>query len=130
MAPRCGMLQSVLALPILLMLVSGPVRADGDPALGKVQFAQCSSCHSISADEADHVGPNLFRVYGKAAATNRPGFAYSDVLKHSGLTWNDETLDSWLKKPMAKVPGTKMAFLGIANDEIRQNIIAYLKTER
>ena len=39
----------------------------------------------------------------------------------------DAKIDEWITKPMALVPGTKMAFLGVSNPAVRANIIAYLK---
>ena len=52
---------------------------------------------------------------------------YSDALKNSGITWDATTINTWITKPAAMVPGTKMAFLGVANPAVRANIIAYLE---
>ena len=98
----------------------------GDPDLGKRQFAPCTACHTTEAGGPDKVGPNLHGIIGRKAGT-KPGFAYSDALKGSGITWDEAKLDQWIKKPAALVPGTKMAFIGISNDTVRANIIAYLK---
>jgi cytochrome c len=119
---RCGALAAALS-PMLAL-------ADGDPALGRQQFAPCGSCHNIGVGEPNKVGPNLFGVYGKPAAANRPDFAYSEALRKSGLIWNAEALDAWIAKPMSKVPGTNMAFLGVSNAEVRANIIAFLETAK
>jgi cytochrome c len=100
--------------------------ADGDPVMGKRQFAPCSACHNTAAGDPDKVGPNLHGIFGRMAAS-KADFAYSDALKKSGIVWDAKTIDTWITKPAAMVPGTKMAFLGIANDETRANIIAYLQ---
>jgi cytochrome c len=97
-----------------------------DPTLhGKRLFLMCAACHTLHAGEADKVGPNLYGVVGKAAGS-RGAFAYSESLKNSGIIWSAETLDAWLKQPSALVPGCKMAFPGLPNDQDRRDVIAYL----
>ncbi len=98
----------------------------GDPVVGKAIFAQCAACHTIARGAANLVGPNLFGVLGKKAATNRKDFAYSVALKKSGLVWDDATIDNWIKNPAAFVPGAKMEFVGLTKKDKRQNVIAYL----
>lgn len=120
------MLRVALMAPVLFMLSVANARADGDPDMGKRQFAPCTACHTTEDGGPDKVGPNLHGVIGRAAGT-KAGFAYSDALKKSGITWDEAKLDEWIKKPAALVPGTKMAFLGVGNDTVRANIIAYLK---
>ena len=55
------------------------------------------------------------------------GFEFSQPMKDSGLTWNQATLDRYLTDPRGVVPGTKMAFGGVADAAKRQAIIDYLK---
>jgi cytochrome c len=126
MASRTGVL--AVALASLVAACFAPLaRADGDPVVGKAIFAQCLACHSFDPAAPDAVGPNLHGVLGKPAASNRPGFAYSAALKASGLTWDDATLDAWIKNPAVLVPGTKMEFVGLTKKEKRDDVIAYLK---
>jgi hypothetical protein len=47
--------------------------------------------------------------------------------KSANITWNEQTLDKFLKSPSADVHGTKM-FISVPNAENRHNIIAYLAT--
>ncbi len=123
---RVSLLASaLLALP-LASLVAPVARADGDPDMGKRQFAPCSACHTVEEGGADKLGPNLHGVFGRKAGT-KPGFAYSDALKNAGITWDADKINTWITKPAAMFPGTKMAFLGISNDAVRANIIAYLQ---
>ena len=49
-------------------------------------------------------------------------------MKSSGIVWNEETLDGYLKKPKAYVKGTRMLFAGLRKEEDRANVIAYLKS--
>jgi cytochrome c len=97
-----------------------------DPARGRNLFALCSACHSIAEGGANMVGPNLYGVYGAAAAA-KPGFAYSRPLKASGWTWDAARLDAWLADPQAALPGTKMVFLGVKDPQQRADLIAHLK---
>ena len=101
--------------------------ASGDPVRGKLVFLQCQACHAVQAGEAGLVGPDLQGVYGRKAAAVA-GYDYSAPLKASGLVWNDANLDKWLTDPGTLVPGTKMAFVGIASPALRADVIAYLKT--
>lgn len=89
-------------------------------------FAQCAACHSVKPG-VNGVGPSLVGVFGRKSG-GAAGYAYSDANKNSGLTWDEATLDEYLTAPMKKVPGTKMAFAGIADAAKRKEVIAYLKT--
>lgn len=98
------------------------VAADGKPAA----FAQCAACHS--AEPGKHgIGPSLAGVYGTKAG-EISGYAFSEKLKASGLTWDDATLDKWLSGPMKLVPGTKMSYAGMADAAKRKELIEYMKT--
>ena len=125
--PRAALLASaLLALP-LASLVAPIARADGDPDMGKHQFAPCSACHTVEEGGPDKLGPNLHGVFGRKAGT-KEGFAgYSDGLKASGIVWDADKINTWITNPRKVVPDTKMAFLGISNDAVRANIIAYLQ---
>jgi len=98
------------------------------PAAGArpAAFAQCATCHAVEAGK-NGVGPSLAGVYGTNSGAIA-GYAYSTAMKNAGLTWDDATLDEYLTAPMKKVPGTKMAFAGMADPAKRAEIIAYMKT--
>ena len=94
---------------------------------GKTVFKQiCSLCHEALPDR-NRVGPTLFGVVGRKAGTV-PGFHYSDQNIASGLTWDPATLDRYIANPRGVVPGTKMAYGGLKDDQKRQDLIAYLAT--
>lgn len=89
-------------------------------------FAQCAACHSV--EKGTHgVGPSLAGIFGTKAG-DVAGFAFSDAMKASGLTWDEKTLDTYLTAPMKVVPGTKMTYAGMADPAQRKAIIDYLKT--
>jgi cytochrome c len=111
-------------LPLVALLLSVPAAAD--EARGKRLFLQCQACHSLGAGAAHKIGPNLHGVIGAKAAT-RAGYSYSPALTKANLVWDDPTLDRWLARPGAMVPGNKMVFGGVAKAEDRAQLIAYLK---
>src|SRR5262249_14344952 len=55
------------------------------------------------------------------------GFNYSPVNKSSGITWNEQAFDKYIRAPMQEMPGTRMAFVGIKNDKEIADVWAYLK---
>lgn len=101
--------------------------AEGDAVKGQKVFKKCKACHTVNEGGKKLIGPNLFGIVGKKAA-QMEGFKYSKAMTASGLTWDDATLDTFLKKPKALVKKTKMTFAGLKKDKQRANVIAYLKT--
>ncbi|MDO1583418.1 c-type cytochrome [Rhizobium oryzicola] len=112
------------ATVLLLILSSASALADGDAENGKKLFARCSACHAIT--DQNKVGPGLQNVVGRPAASE-PQYKYSAALAASGLTWDEATLDTFLKAPTTLVKGTRMN-LAVTKDQERADIIAYLKT--
>ena len=88
-------------------------------------FAVCKACHSVEPGK-NGIGPSLAGIWGEKAGAV-PGFEFSDAMKASGLTWNQATLDRYLTDPRGTVPGTKMAFGGVADAAKRQAIIDWIK---
>jgi cytochrome c len=115
----------VIGIAAALAAFSAPALADGDAAAGKKVFNKCKACHAL-AEGKNKVGPSLFGVLGKPAASVK-GFKYSKALKGAGLTWDEETLEKYLAKPKALVPGTRMAFAGLKKEDDIDNVIAYIK---
>jgi len=108
------------------MLSSGAVRAD--PAMrGKLLFLQCASCHNITPGPSAKIGPSLYGVVGRRAGS-LAGYAYSPAMKAQTFVWDEKMLNLWLTKPTDVVPGTAMAFGGVAQQADRDALITYLKT--
>jgi cytochrome c len=102
------------------------VLASADAAAGEAQFRKCASCHKL--DGSDGVGPHLNGVVDRQKASIA-GFPYSDaIVAVASEAWSPENLNKFIENPKGYMPGTKMAFPGIAKVEDRANLIAYLAT--
>jgi cytochrome c len=115
----------VVAATLAVVGPSSTARA-GDAAAGKTVFAKCAVCHTTDPAKKG-IGPTLFGVVGRPSASVQ-GFSYSEAMKAANKTWDETTLDVYLKDPKALVPGTKMVFAGLPKAEDRANVIAYLAT--
>jgi cytochrome c len=114
------------AFVALLALAAGAARGEGDATRGAAAFQACAACHSM--EPGRHLtGPTLADLFGRKAGTAEKFLRYSDALKRSRVTWNEQTLDAWLKDPVHFIPGNEMAFAGIKDDAARRDLIAYLK---
>ena len=94
-----------------------------DAVRGEQIYARCTACHALTFDR---VGPRHCGLFGRKAGSV-PGFDYSAAMKQSKITWNEKTLDRFISKPLAMVPGTSMTYDGVANASERSDLIAYLK---
>ena len=47
--------------------------------------------------------------------------------KNSGITWSQASFVEYIKDPKAKIPGTKMVFAGLKNEQEIRDLGAYLK---
>jgi cytochrome c len=103
-----------------LHLVAQPhAGADGKELFQK----RCGGCHALDRDKE---GPRLGGVHGRRAGSV-DSFQYSEALKSSKITWNEESLEKWLTDPERLVPNNDMAFR-LDKAEERSAIIAYLRS--
>jgi cytochrome c len=109
-----------------LLLAAGPAFA-ADAGNGKTVFMRCAICHNADKGGPNGLGPNLFGVVGRKAAS-LPNYMYSGALKSAGITWTADKLKAWVGGPQKLVPGTKMAFAGISNPKQVDDLVAYLAT--
>jgi len=115
-----------MAVILRAAILSAPGAAlAADVAAGQAVFNRCKICHTIEAGGRTIVGPNLHGIFGRKAGT-LDNFSYSEAMKNSDITWDDETLQKYLKSPRESVPGGKMAFPGIKDDTELANLLAYL----
>jgi cytochrome c len=97
-----------------------------DVAKGESAFKKCLPCHSVGPGATNKVGPELNGLDGRRSG-EAAGFNYTEANKNSGIVWSEATFKEYIKDPKAKIPGTKMMFAGIKNDQETNDLWAYLK---
>jgi cytochrome c len=118
-------MKSVLVALLLTLTWSRAVLAQ-DVAAGEQSFKKCAVCHAVGEDAKNKIGPELNGLDGRKAASVQ-GYSYSDANKKSGITWNDASFRDYIKDPKATLPGTKMVFAGIKNDQDVSDLWAFLR---
>ncbi len=118
-------MRSLVLAAALLLAGLGHARAQ-DAAAGERVFAQCRACHQVGETAKNVVGPVLNGLFGRKAGTVE-GYAYSPANKNSGLTWDEATFRDYIKDPRAKIPGTKMIYAGLKDEQRISDLIAYLR---
>jgi cytochrome c len=117
-----------LTLSALVVIASSAVASAAlaqDISAGKSSFNKCLACHAIGEGARNKVGPQLNGLDGRKSGT-APDYSYSDANKNSGITWNEAEFKQYIKDPKAKVPGTKMTFAGIKNENEVDNLWAFI----
>lgn len=97
----------------------------GDAANGETVFVKCKVCHEVTPD-VSKIGPSLYGVMGRTAGTLESYAGFSEAMKSSGLVWDEATLKEYLKSPLTYLKGTKMAFIGLKNEQELDDVIAYM----
>jgi len=108
------------------MDVCGPAHAAGDVVAGKAAFAKCASCHQIGPAARAGFGPQLNGIVGRPAAATKD-YRYSAAMQNSRIVWTEDKLRAFMKSPGDVVPGTKMRFWGISDEQQLSNLVAYLR---
>ena len=107
-------LARIILAQLALAAAIGMAQAQ-DLAAGEQSFRKCLPCHSVGEDARNKVGPVLNGLEGRKSGTI-PEYSYSEANKKADITWSEASFKDYIQNPMAKVPGTKMAFAGIKND--------------
>jgi cytochrome c len=116
-----------IAVLISVAFAFNPVTVQAqDAAAGEKVFAQCRACHQVGPTAKNAVGPVLNGLFGRKAGTVE-GYNYSPANKNSGITWDEGTFSEYIKDPKAKIPGTKMIYAGLKDEQRIKDLIAYLK---
>lgn len=119
----------ILALVSIAAASAPALAAGGDPARGQSVFGQCQLCHNANKNGGNGVGPNLFGVVGRKAAS-LPNFYYSPALKNSKIVWTEDMLRKWVAGPQKIVPGTHMVFAGLTDGKDAEDVVAFLKSKK
>jgi cytochrome c len=119
-------MRNVLLTLTAAFLVTTTASRAQDLAAGAQSFKKCLACHAVGEGAANKVGPQLNGLEGRKSGTI-PGYNYSEANKKADLVWDEAVFRNYIKNPMGKIPGTKMAFPGIRNETEITNLWAYLK---
>ncbi len=115
-----------LVISLIAVLGSAGAASAQDAAAGEKVFAQCRACHQVGPTAKNAVGPQLNGVIGRKAGTVE-NYNYTPANKNSGLTWDEATFRDYIKDPRAKIPGTKMIYAGLKDEQRISDLIAYLR---
>jgi cytochrome c len=108
-----------------LIVASAATASAQDVGKGQQAFGLCRACHQIGEDAQNMLGPELNGLDGRKAGSV-PDYAYSDANKKSGIVWTADTFKQYIKNPQAMVPGTKMTFVGINDEQKISDLWAYI----
>ena len=120
------MMTRALIVAVALIATSTGAGMAQDVAKGETSFKKCLICHSIGPGAQNKVGPEQNGLDGRKAGSV-PNYQYSDANKNSGIVWNEAAFKEYIKDPKAKIPGTKMIFAGIKDEQEINDLWAYLK---
>jgi cytochrome c len=109
----------------LVLVGLGQAQAQ-DAAAGEKVFAQCRACHQVGENAKNAVGPVLNGLFGRPAGSVE-GYTYSPANKNSGITWDEAVFREYIKNPRGKIPGTKMVYAGLKDEQRINDLVAYLK---
>ena len=85
----------------------------------------CKACHQIGETAKNRSARFERHHWPKSGYVC--GYSYSDANKNSGLTWDERTFREYIKDPKAKIPGTKMIYAGLKDEQRISDLLAYLK---
>jgi cytochrome c len=119
------LMKKLIAAAVLIATSTGAGLAQ-DVEKGANVFKQCQVCHSIGPGAKNKIGPELNGLDGRTAGVV-PNFNYSDANKNSGVVWNEANFKEYAKYPRAFVPGTKMIFPGLKDQQQVNDLWAYVK---
>ena len=119
-------MRTCILAAVLVTATTGASFAQDVEAGQGVFKRMCFPCHDAGPGAKVKLGPPLNGLDGRAAGT-MPGFNYSEANKNSGITWSDATFAEYIKNPMQRMPGTRMAFAGVRDEKDIANLWAYLK---
>jgi cytochrome c len=118
-------MRSFVLSAALVLVGLGQAQAQ-DAAAGEKVFAQCRACHQVGENAKNAVGPVLNGLFGRPAGTVE-GYTYSPANKNSGITWDEAVFREYIKNPRGKIPGTKMVYAGLKDEQRINDLVAYLK---
>jgi len=133
MGPRYS-INAMLRLSALTTVALGLGLSTGqaaDLAKGQAAFVrQCAICHTIDKGGENRLGPNLFGIVGRRAGTV-PDFKYTNAFRTTAtFEWTEGLLGPWIALPAVMVPGTAMGVFPGVSDRDKDDIVAYVATQK
>lgn len=121
---RLGLLIAVAAL------FTQAAHAEADIAAGEALFKRvCGNCHNVGPGARAAFGPQLNGIFGRHAGATQD-YRYSPAMLQADLLWDRETLSAFIKDSDSVVPGNKMRFWGIGDQEKIDSLLLYLKAQQ
>ena len=120
----------VAALPVAAACAPAAVTTSQSLSAGERAYQKCFACHATEAGRNDLAGPSLHGIVGRPIAAERD-FEYSPALRSFAQrhpAWTNELIDRFAADPEALVPGTTMAFHGMADEAEREALLDYLRS--
>jgi len=117
---------------LVLMLSSGSSQSDDVKKGRDVFLSNCLGCHSFACnrDGTYSYAPKLAGLFGRKAGGVSGFTGYSSGIKTSGITWNDDTLNSFFINPSAVIlEMDNLAYHNVGKPSEVEWLIEYLKTE-
>lgn len=114
----------------ILTATAGGAAAEGDAARGGQIFNVCRECHAVDA-ETNGIGPHLKGLIGRRVASVADYQYSEDMIKFAAANpvWDDTLFLEYIENPLASVPDSKMVYRGLLREDLRADILAYLKSK-
>jgi cytochrome c len=117
-------MRTCILAAVLVVASSGVVFAQD--AGQQVFQRMCLPCHDAGEGARIKLGPPLNGIDGRKAGTFE-GFNYSDPMK-AAPAWTEAQFKDFIKAPLQKIPGTRMAFAGLRDEGEINSLWTYLSS--
>lgn len=98
---------------------------EADVEYGRNLALQCRTCHNLDDRASSPLGPSLYGLFGRRAGS-LGDFSYSPAMQAADFVWTPRALDAWIAAPWRFVPGNRMSFVGLSDQDARDALIAAL----
>jgi cytochrome c len=119
------MKKTLLALAFVAMTPATAALAQ-DVDAGKAVFNQCRACHAVGEGAKNQVGPTLNGIIGRKSGSVE-GFKYSEAMAGANKVWDEATFAAYMENPKAYIPGNKMIYAGLKDEQKVKDLTAFLK---
>ena len=111
-------------------LLTQTAQAEADIAAGEALFKRvCGNCHNVGPGARAAFGPQLNGIFGRHAGATQD-YRYSPAMLQADLVWDRDTLSAFIKDSDSVVPGNKMRFWGIGDQQKIDSLLLYLKAQQ